>query len=194
MPKLQISKENKTFVYAAAIVALFAVLVVLVYLPMRHKLEGHKAELLGINAEVAAIKKSMPGGKSIDEATRALKADLGTLENKFPGKEEVILRELSTLATKLGIGIDEMRPEKKRAVSSVNGVSVSIRDANVEEMSVGLRVKTYYKTLGDFIRALKKESPIFVSIETVNMSRPAGGDKALLNVEMKLNSYVINPK
>lgn len=194
MERIFITREQRKIFTAVGIVAiLFALFVVFVYLPDRQKLIRLKEELRAAEAEIARIKNVSGEGESLEKAMESLRKDLVALDAKFPDKEELILRELSVVASRLGIEVSALRPKKKRAVTEMKGVPVSLTGYTVQEMSVSMSLRATYKKLGEFFAALSEDSAIFVRVNNVNIQKIPDNAKGKLNAEVGLDTYLMIP-
>jgi len=174
------------------IVALaFLIFIVFIYLPLNKRLSMLKNELHSIEMQVSQIKKAVGEGRPLEEAITFFKNRLEILDRKFPDKDETILRELSTLAVKTGVEVVSMRPQKKKIIQDINGLPIKINVCYVQEMPITMNLKAPYKTIGEFVKLLREDFPVFVRIDMVHMQRaeaPAGG---ALDVTLDLDTYLI---
>lgn len=194
MPKIEITKNQKKIAAIGGMVALtFIIATIYVYLPLRRHFLELKAKLYVVENEINQIKKAGGEGKSLEEAIAFLKERYDVMSNKFPEKEEVVLRELSNLAARLEMDVSSVRPQRKRIVQDLNDVLIRIEGCYVQEMPISMSLKTYYKTLGEYLKILNTDFPIFVRVDGISMMK---ADKAtgLLNVELNIDTYLICPE
>ncbi|MBI5144442.1 MAG: type 4a pilus biogenesis protein PilO [Candidatus Omnitrophica bacterium] len=194
MRKLEITKNQKKILIIVGIVGLaFVIFMIFVYLPLRKQFAGLKDRLHVVEAEINQIKQAGGEGKSLEEAISFLKERYDVMSNKFPEKEEIVLRELPSLAARLGIDVSSVRPQRKRVIQELSGSPTSIKGHYVQEMPISMSLKTYYKTLGEFFRILNEDFPIFVKIDNVSITR-ADRATGLLSVDLNVDTYLICPE
>ena len=194
MLKIAITSNQKKILVMGSIVGLtFIVVTMFVYLPLRRHFAQLKAKLYAIESEINQIKKAGGEGKSLEEAIAFLKERYDIMSNKFPEKEEIVLRELSNLAARLEIDVSSVRPQRKKTVQELNGLPIRISGCYVQEMPIAMTLKTRYKTLGEYLKILNADFSIFVRVDNISMAK---ADKAtgLLNVELKIDTYLICPE
>lgn len=192
MDKIKITKAQEKILMIVGVVSLaFLIFILFIYLPSRRQLVRLKNEFYGIESEIENIKKATGEGRSLEENITILKARLDELDKKFPAKEEVILRELSDAAARYDIAVTALKPQKKKVIKDIDGISIMIKDCQVQEMPVSLSLKASYKTLGEFLKFLKDQTPVFVRIDNVRMAKGSDKMSAIIDVELNLNSYLI---
>lgn len=193
MDRMRITKrQKKIFVIVGIVGSAFAVFILLIYLPLRSELAQLKNEFYKIESEVNEIKKIAKEGETLEEAIASLKDKLVSIDNKFPEQDEVILRELSGLASRLGIEVVSIKPQKKKTIQEINQAPVSIKGCSVEEMPVSMSLKAPYKTMGEFFKILKDDFPVFVRVDTLRMGKSGDKAKNILNVDLNLDTYLIS--
>ncbi len=194
MDKITITVRQKKILMIVGIVALtFAIFILMIYLPLRQELIKLKSQYYGIEAELENIKKFSSGEKSLEEMISLLKKKLEALDNTFPPKEELILRELAGAATRSGIELVSINPQRKRDINELEGIPVNVRGYTSKEMSIAVSLKTSYKTLGEFFKVLQEDFPVFIKVESIQMSKGRGKTDNILNVDMNLSTYLLCP-
>lgn len=193
MDRTRITKrQKKIFVMAGIVGGAFAVFIVLIYLPLRSELAQLKNEFYKIESEINQIKRIAKEGETLEEAIAALKDRLNSMDDKFPKQDEIILRELANLASRLGIEVVSIKPQKKRAIQEINQAPVSIKGYSVEEMPVSMNLKAPYKTMGEFFKILKDDFPVFVRVDALRMGKSPDKTRNILNAELNLDTYLIS--
>ena len=194
MQKIEITKrQKKIFKIAGIVVSAFAVFIIFIYIPAEKKLARLKSEYLTIQAEINEFNKSIGEDKPLEEVILSLKNRLEALDKKFPEKEEVVFRELSTLAENLGIEVLSVRPEKKRVINEIENTPVSIEGCIIQEMPISMSLRTSYEMLGEFLKNLKEGSSSFIRVDSVRISKTGDNASAILDVSLNLNTYLISP-
>ena len=194
MPNIVITKRQKKILLAVGIVTVALVFfVIFIYIPMKKRLIESKDKLYAVEADIQKIREIAGEGTSVEGAISALKHKLEDLDEKFPEKEEVILRELSGLASRLDIEVVSTKPQKKRCINEIKGIPISISACVVQEMPISMSLKATYKSLGDFIKALTEDFVIFVAVDNVRMDKPIDNAQRLLNIELELHAYLMTP-
>lgn len=187
------TRQKKILFIVGIVLAAFIIFLAFIYLPSRRELNKARKELKSAELELETIKTLTGKDVPLEKAIVLLKERLDNLDKKFPEKEEIILRDLSALAAKMDIKLMSMRPTKKKAVESINGLPVNIKGCFVQEMQVSMDMQTSYKRLGEFFRVLKEEFPIYVRIDKLNMTKVNEKMPGLLNVNISLDTYLICP-
>src|SRR3989338_5405686 len=145
MDRKTITKRQKKILVIVGIVgSAFIIFIALIYLPLRAELARLKNEFYKLESEISQIKKVAREGESLEEAIVSLKGRLETINKKFPEKDEVILRELSGLAAKLGIEVVSIRPQKKRMIQEIGDRPIGIKECLVQEMPVSMNLRASY--------------------------------------------------
>lgn len=188
-----ISKAQKNIILTIGIVVVVVVLFIMyLYIPMNKKLAGLKAEITAAEAEVNQIRQSFGDAKSLEEALAFLNKKIEVLSKKFPIKEEIVLRELPGIVSKLGIEVLSIRPGKKIAIGDIGGVPVPVKGSTVYEFSISMDLITTYKKLGELFTVLHESFPIFIRVDSVRLSSSGKDEKGFLNVDLNLFTYVIS--
>lgn len=194
MQKIGITKhQKKIFKIVGIVVSAFAVFIIFIYIPAEKKLARLKGEYLIIQTEINEFNKSIGEGKPLEQVILSLKGRLEVLDKKFPEKEEVVFRDLSTLAEGLGIEVLSVRPEKKRVVTEIENVPVSIEGCLIQEMPISVNLRASYKALGEFLKNLKENSSSFIRVDSIRVGKTSDRGSTLLNVNLNLNTYLISP-
>lgn len=171
------------------IILAFLIFIWLIYIPHKHALDMLKAEVQATDRDILAIKAQAGAGESLETAIEGLRKYLARLENKFPSKEEVALRELSALAQKSGIDITSMSPMKKQPVKDIGNKPISIEGYRIEELNVAIDITAGYRSVGEYIRMLKDDCPVFIRINNITMS---GGGSPGLRVNLVITVYLLS--
>ena len=180
---------KKIAVSLAIIVFAFLVFVRLIYIPHKRALDVLKGDVQAAEREIAAIKAQAGTGESLEAAIEALRKNLALLENKFPSKEEVVLRELSALAKSAGMEIVSMNPKKKQMVKEVGHKAIRIEGYQVEELNIAVDASAGYRGVGEYIRMLKEACPVFIRINSLTMSKEG---QSALRVNLVLTAYLLS--
>ncbi|MDD5422985.1 MAG: type 4a pilus biogenesis protein PilO [Candidatus Omnitrophota bacterium] len=187
-------RQQKIIIFTAVFLLALTVFLVFIYMPADARLKGLKQKYNAIQTEIDEFRRTIGADKPLEQSIIAFRSRIEALGKKFPGKEEIVFKELSSLAQGMDIEITSMNPSKKVVVKGAEGQDLLIKDCVVEEISISMALKTSYKKLGEFLRALKEEFPIFVTIENVNIAKAGDKDSPVLNVALSINTYLISPK
>lgn len=186
-------KQIKILILGSIAAFTFAIFIYFIYVPATKKLAKLKHDYASTQAELADLKKMIGEDKPLEQAILYLREKLKTYERKFPEKDEDVLRLLSAQAEKGGVDILSMTPGKKRPIKDVGGVSISVKDYTVEEMQISLNVKAQYKKLGEFLKTLKEDIPIFIRVGDVTMSSSGDKTNETLSISLSLTAYLLVP-
>ena len=178
---------------AAMVVVVVFVFTSYVVIPLQKKSVSLKAELSSIEGEIADIKRGYGKSKTAEGASVILRKDIKAMEFKFPAKEEIILKELSDLATRNGIEVIYMKP-KKTEITEMGGKPIDLDETMVTEMSISMSMKAPYKRLGNFLIYLYESFPVFVRVDNAKMKSSASKTPWILDVELNLTSYLLSRK
>lgn len=189
---LDFKKIPKEMLIAVGVSILLVVLFVMfVYIPTGKRMRDMKGEAAEVSRETSEIRGVMGDAKSVDEAVLSMNKSITHIENLFPRKEEVILSELSNLATSMNMEVVSISPQKKSVVTAIDGVTVSVEGSVVVEMPIRMSLRARYKSVGDLIIALRGAFPMLVKVDNLDLSS-AGKEDGVLNVNLQLNSYMLS--
>ncbi len=192
MKDIDIKKIPKEVLIAGgASILLIVFFVNFVFMPMIKRVSNVKRETANAVSEARKIREAMGSAKSVDEALSSMKKRMVGIEHLFPRKEESILSALSSLATKMGMEVGSISPQKKRVINDIDGVSVKIKNSFVMEMPVSMSARARYKSLGDFIIKLRDDFPMLIKVDSVDMSG-SGREDGMLTVNLQMNSYMLS--
>ena len=192
MKNIQISEKQKTIIIVIGVVILvFYLFISFVYNPEKKHLIQMKKEYAAAQSQVEEFKRLVGEGKSAEEVVEVFKKKVETFDNKFPQKEEVILREISGAAERLGVEISSIRPDKKKAILSINNAPINISGCVIQEMLISMNIKASYKKLGEFLRTLREDLPVFVSVEDLSIGKPGDNKSPILDITLTLKAYPI---
>lgn len=164
---------------------------VFVYLPTQNTVSRVKKELLDIEAQILEIETIMSRGRSMQDNIGLLRERVRVLERKFPAKEEEGLRSLSDLADKLNIEIVSLKPAPKEEVLDAKSQKTIIEDKVCQKLAVSIEMKSNFKNLIRYITALKKSSPVFVTIDQLKINKDTL-EGAKLNIVLDLSLYLLS--
>jgi hypothetical protein len=192
-------EQRKILIISVLVVLAFLVFVRLIYVPQKKRFEVLKKELQTMEAEIREIKKNVgvTGDESMVRSLDVLLKRFKSLDEKFPSKEEALLRALPSYAQRYGIEIRSMQPQKKRAASAIDGVEVAIAGYRVMEIQISIAAAGTYKSVGEYARALKEEFPALIKVNSLELSSPAPGRgkeaQKILNINMSITAYLLTP-
>ncbi len=176
--------QQKLFAAAFIIIAAVIVFIVFIFIPQMNRFEAMKSELASTEKEIAEIKTTTgtTGDEPMAKALEALQNKFKLLNAKLPPKEELILRELPNFANRFGVEIKSMQPQKKRAITKIGDMDVTIKGHTVEEFQIAIVAAGRYKEIGEYLHALKNEFPAAIRIIGFNMTQtPGGGGRLAVN-------------
>lgn len=193
---LEINKRQKKILLLAGIIALtFVISIIFIYLPAHRQLKQLKQQFSRLDQEAKQLKRSFGEERSLEDVIISLDKRRNVLDQKFPDKEEVVFRDISTLATSMGIEISSMRSQGKKTLKEMRGAQIAIKDSVIQEMWISIDLTTTYKKLGEFLAVLKEGFPVFIRIESVQMTNTSSDkNSASLKVSISLVTYLISPR
>lgn len=185
---MQISiKQKITIVTIGIVILIFYLFITFVYNPEKKQLNDIKQEYIAAKAQVEEFNRMVGEGKQIGDVISAFNNKMDVFDSRFPEKEEVMLREISGACEKAGITVSSIVPQKKRDLQLV-----SIKHSIVQEMPISISLTASYKKLGELLRILRDDLPVFVRVDNVSMSKSGGPQSSLLNVSLNMNTYLIS--
>ena len=187
-------RQKRIFIFLAVIALALFLFVWFVYIPAKAYRDKLKNEYNSIQKQIVEMRRSIGEGKSLEQAISFFKDRLAYFDKRFPSREEVVLREMPALAGKCGVEISSIRPSKKAVIQAIEGASLEVRDYTIQEMPISVDLKSSYKKLGEFLKALRNDFPAFVRVDKIQMSRAGDKDSNLLDVSLSLDTYFLSPK
>lgn len=191
MKKISIS-QKKIIIITLIVIGAFISFLIFVYLPSKDSVKNLKAELTEIESAIKYIEEKVIGqGKTIEEGIQSLNARYQELNKRFPSKEEESLVMISEFARKLNIEIVSISPQPKVAFLSA-GSPISIEGKTCQRFAVSIQMRCLYKDLVRYLEALKKDIPMFTTIEGLTISRDSSTQTLRLNVSLGLSIYLLS--
>ena len=188
-------RQQKILIIAGAFILAVVVFLVFIYIPSNRRLDDLKIQYQTIQSDMEDFKKSVGTGRPLEQSIILFRNNLEALNKKFPDKEEVIIKELSALAKNMNIEITAMNPAAKKPFTTGDGQAPAIKGIDVKVMPISLTIRTSYKKIGEFLKALKENFAVFIEIENVTLSKSSGEKEVnVLNVRLELNTYLMVPK
>ena len=188
-------EQRKILIIAGIIALAFVIFITLIYLPQKKRFENLKKELRAMETEIREVKRAVgvTGDESMVKSLDALLKRFKTLNEKFPLKDEAILRELANYAHRCGIEVKTIQPQKKRAIANIDGTEVSIAGYSIEELNISILALGTYKNFGEYVRLLKKDFPALIRINSLQFTGSAQEGKNIVNIGMSVTAYVLSP-
>ncbi|MDD5431889.1 MAG: hypothetical protein PHO70_02755 [Candidatus Omnitrophica bacterium] len=183
----KISKEQRKIIYiSGAIIVFLILLLLLVYIPQKNRLQVIKSKLAMAENEIAEI-NSFSKGKSLPEALRFLNLHLRTIPFKLPEHEEVVVKCLSEEARKLKLEVHDISfSEKTMLLDKIPGYEI-------EELQITIKLTGGYKALGEYLYNLRNNFPVLIRLRQVNI-QGGGEGQFILNISLQISAYLSNPK
>lgn len=182
-------KDKKILIIAGICISIILLFWAFIYFPANKKLRILKAELNSIKGEIAQI-ESRGGGKEgydIAKMIESIQKDFNAAMQKLPGQEEETLRFLSDKANKLGLDIVSMQPSPKRPLLDVNNNPVFLENKQCVEMSIAIQISGLYKSIGEYLKILRDQSPALIKVEGVRIQKDeAIAPRLRVNLELAL--------
>lgn len=188
IPNIKITESQRKIIISTAMIAvIFFALIISVYVPAYNRLTEIKKELRKAEIETAELKKyTADGNKPLEEVVIALKKHSIDAAARFPGNEDIILRELPELANKSGVKITSIKPQKKAPIDEIGGIRVDLTAYDVQMLPVSFSMTATYRSLGRFFRALKTDFPVFVRVDGVFMEKTGINDTLSANTDLSI--------
>jgi len=185
--------QRKIALASLIIIMAFILFTRFVYAPSKKRLDDLRKQVVAAQEEIGRIGLTLGQDKPLEEAINGLQKNISSLEETFPKREEVFLREFPRTANRLGVEIVSMTPQRKRIIGSIGEIPVSLKGYKLEEMQITMAIRCPYMMLGDYLGELREAFPVFVRIDSVQMLKITNdrtGPK--LNVSLNLTVYLLN--
>ena len=155
----------------------------LMVLPIKHSSSKLQQELQEVQMRISQIESMVEKGQLPKEATASLEERYRQVSSQFPAQEEESIELLSNLAQRLGLQILSLRSQPKTDFLDEDGRKLEIEGKVCQTVSIFMEMKGSYKTLINYITALKEELPAYATIEKLSLGEE---DPTLLNLAIFL--------
>ena len=98
---------------------------------------------------------------------------------------------LSHLTRDLNIELVSIRPQQKRACLDENRKEIEIEGKIMRTLSVSIGLRCFYKDLAKYLKALRENLPVFITIERLNIKK-GRTDSPRLNVTLDVKLYLLS--
>lgn len=188
---INILKQKQTIIIVTGTILLTMLLLLLfIYLPKKREIIELKKKITDIEREIQGIQGVGAEKEGLDEIIAKYNNKLKELEKSLPGKEEETLRNLSNLASKLGIEVLSINPQK----AEICDLPINVKGYICKEMKISMELKTSFKVLGEYLRLLQYGFPTVLRINSYYIKKE--GEKygiSVLSVTLKLTMYMLCP-
>lgn len=188
---INILKQKQTIIIVAGTILLTILLFSLfIYLPKKREIIELKKKLTDIEREIQGIQGVGAEKEGLDEIIAKYNNKLKELEKRLPGKEEETLRDLSNLASKLGIEVLSINPQK----AEICDLPINVKGYICKEMKISMELKTSFKVFGEYLRLLQYGFPTVFRINSYDIKKE--GEKygtSVISVTLKLTMYMLCP-
>ncbi len=184
--------QQKILMATGIVIAAFFVFIYFIYIPQSRTLERLRREFVSVKREIADIEGQAGRGRSLGESVEALQRRLTRLEQRFPSKEEIVIRELPKYANELGIKVTNLRPDRKRKIEDIKGKGVAIAGYDIEAMNISMDIRCSYKALAEYLRVLKEDFPALVMVGHITMEKREE-NSPILNISLGMEVYLLSP-
>jgi len=183
----RLSKEQKRIILAGVIALLVFILCgLLIYQPEVKRFSEIKAKLREIDNQISQI-LSVTEGKEFTRAIKDLNVDLLQATGKLPLTDQNIIYVISDMANKLKIDVKCLTRGSEKVFDD------KILGCSIHELPIKLSFSCEYKTLGDFLTALREKSPVLIRLRQIDI-KGNGFAQPNLEVTLQLCGYMSSLK
>lgn len=181
-------KDKRILVITGICILLILIFWVFVYFPTVTKVRSLKREIRAIEKELAGVEsRGGKEGRDIKKMVDSIHSDFNTALQRFPPAEESALKFISSEANKYKLDIFFMRPGPKRPMLNVANAPVLMEGKQCFEMPVTMEMKGAYKSIEDFLKALRQSTSILVGVEDISIRKdPAAAHRLNMKLELVL--------
>lgn len=161
-----------------------------IYLPKKKQVQELKEKLNDIKLEIAKVEGTEGQKEGLDIVLARYNKELIECEKILPSKEEETLRELSILASRLGIEVLSIIP----SIAETSDLPVVVEGYTVKELPISVELKTSFRVFGEYARLLQNEFPTVLQIDSFFIKKE--GEKqgvSILRISLKLTIYMLYP-
>jgi Tfp pilus assembly protein PilO len=181
------TKQSKIFLEAFVIISIIAAVFVFMYWPQKRKADTLHDTIARLSKETIEIKSTADEGQSLQEVMSFLEKQLGYLEQRFPPREEHIIKDISRLANEFGIEIVSISPKEKKAVEGFQKIEGNV----CFELPITLNINCDFKALIDYLQELSVNSTPLITINQVSIARATGIGRSGLQINLDLSAYLL---
>jgi len=182
-----LTKEQQKIIYTGLMVfAFFVCFWVLIYGPQSKRLSRLKSELARTEDQIAEISRLAPGGDLVG-AVRALKIKLDSVTGQFPSQDEVVIRDILEGARRLKIDVDNVNP------GEIKPIDTEVKGYVISEFPISMHLSCDYRTLGEYLYALRKDFPVLVKLKQLDI-KGNGEGRLNLDINLQILAYLASEK
>ena len=180
----EMSLSQMKFLLISGVTALVIIgLWLLMVLPIKYSSSKLQQELQEVQTRIRQIESLVEKGQSLKEATASLADRYRQVSSQFSAQEEESMALLSNLAQRISLQMLSLRSQPKTDFLDEDGRKLEIEGKVCQTVSVFMEMKGSYKTLINYLTALKEELPAYATIEKLSLM---GEDSTLLNLDILL--------
>lgn len=183
----KLTKEQKKIIgfFIVSLIFLFFFWL-FVYKPQKIRSSKIEKELLWTEGQILEIKR-LTEGRDLSEAIGELKMDFLNKAKMMPEQDQTVVAALLEAAKNSRVEVKNISPSPK------SEIKVDLPGYIVEELPISLKIISEYKSLGDYIYLLRKDFPVLVEIDKLDIKGRGEGEH-LLDAELKITAYLSRKK
>ncbi len=190
MKKISLSQQKIIAITVIILLALFIAWLV-VYIPAQDNVSQLKRELAGVENQIHQIEALVEKGKTIDEGIRIFQERYQQLTAKFPPREEEGLKVLADFARKQNIEVVSTDSQGKAPCRGENQQEIEAEGKKCQVLLISMEMRGSYRDLVQYLETIKKELPVFITVERLSIARDGYGPTRL-RVILSLNLYLLS--
>lgn len=173
-------KDKKVIIKAGSCAAAIFLFWALIYFPAQKRCKALKSDFEAVKAQVAAIEsRGGRDGRDIAQMVESLQKDFGRNMDKIPHAEEGALKLIAAEAAKHGVAIISMSPAARRPMLDENNNNLFVENIQCFEIPIALEIKGSYKSIGEYLRALREDAAVLIRVEDINIAKSSTSGQQL---------------
>lgn len=179
----KLNKEQEKIIYISAVVSASLFLFwAFIYLPQARRLREIKNKLNDTENQILKITSIVPQG-DIQAVVINLNRQFQLAIAKLPAHEETVIQYLSDAAKKIKIEVKDIVFSDKQALKS------KIPGYAVEEMVVSMNLTCDFRSLGEYLDALRNNPLILTRVRQLDINGNGEGNSNL-SINLQISAYL----
>lgn len=189
MREMDLSQMKFFFISGVTVILIIAPWLWVV-LPIEHRSIKLQQELQEVQSRIRKIESLVEKGQSLKETTVLLEERYRRVSSQFPAQEEESLELLSNFAQQRYLKILSVRAQPKTDFWDEDRRKLEIEGKVLQKISVSMEMRGFYKTLINYITAIKEELPAYVMIEKLSL-RKEDSSSMSLDILLEITLYLL---
>jgi len=181
------SPQIKSAIRLVVIAMPLVVFMLFIGLPYQQTVTGIKKEITQANLQMQKISSQIKNA-TVSAQKRKKLLDDKEVFGAFPLSEEDGLKEIFYAAKKLNIELAYVTPSQRMLFVNKDKEKIDVDGKSCYRVTVNLGTQCYYRDVVDYIAALKKAMPGFITVDSLSMDKKESGTTKL-QVDMDVSFY-----